>query len=98
MGNKWAELLRETIAGRLGEVGRLEDELARASAAESAAKAALIEATSSHKTEVEGLQSELTNAHASLAHAQQRLAAAEEEKESLLQEREVCSIIRACLM
>ena len=77
------------IAGRGGEVDRLEGQLAEALAAESRARAGLIEERSSRATEANSLTAAVEAAGKKNAELQFCLTNMEEENEKLLQERDV---------
>ena len=79
----------QSFAGRGGEVDRLEGQLAEALAAESRARAELIEERSSRVSEVGSLTAAVEAAGQRNAELQSRLNNVEEENEKLLQEQDV---------
>lgn len=77
------------VAGRGGDVDRLEGQLAEALAAESRARAELIEEQGARVKEASSLTGALDVASKKNAELQARLANVEDENEKLLQERDV---------
>ena len=78
-------------AGRSGDVGRLEDALAKALAAQSTAAAELIEEKRARGEEAGSLSAALEAARGRVSEVQGRMASLEENNERLLREQEVAS-------
>lgn len=77
------------VAGRGGDVDRLEGQLAEALSAESRARAELIEEQGARNKEASSLAAALDAASKKNAELQARLANVEDENEKLLHERDV---------
>lgn len=76
-------------AGKAGEVGRLEDELAKARAAEGAAKAQLLQESAARQTEAAAAAQALDAEKARANELQSRLEGLQDANERLLRDREV---------